>query len=86
MLLVEVRTISSPLFAHIAHVCAVASPCSQETYCVAGDVRPCPYAGAKFPVTMVFPPTYPFKLPQVVHCSLSLLVHRETTVAQRHHC
>ncbi len=50
-------------------LCAFASPCLQETYCVAGDVRPCPYAGAKFPVTMVFPPTYPFKLPQVVHCS-----------------
>ena len=38
---------------------------SQATYCVAGDVRPCPYAGAKFPVTMTFPPSYPFKVHEV---------------------
>ena len=39
--------------------------CSQATYCVAGEVRPCPYAGAKFPVTMTFPLSYPFKVPEV---------------------
>lgn len=38
----------------------------QATYTVNGEVRPCPYAGRAFPVTIKFPPTYPFKCPEVL--------------------
>ena len=34
-------------------------------YTVAGVARPCPYAGAVFPVSMRFPANYPFKYPDM---------------------
>ena len=46
--------------------CAVVIPSGQAEYSVRGEVRPCPYAGARFNVTLQFPESYPFKHPELV--------------------
>jgi ubiquitin-protein ligase len=37
----------------------------QELYSVASSVRPCPYAGREFCVTIKYPKEYPFKAPEM---------------------
>ena len=49
----------------------------QDEYTVNGERRRCPYAGRAFAVTIKFPPTYPFKCPEVRRGSISCVGHMQ---------
>jgi hypothetical protein len=57
-----------------------------EEYTVQGDRRKCPYAGHSFPVTIKFPPTYPFKNPDVCRDFCEALMYLWTALIRRYIC